>query len=68
MRLGDDRRASATNGHATRATARLHLVRGHLVNRNGHLFWRTAHMRGALTKRPVRSRTVMVSMASNARL
>lgn len=68
MRITDARAAPASNGHATRAAARLHLVRGHLVNRKGHLFWRSAHMRGTLAKRPIRSRTVTVSMGGHVRL
>lgn len=49
-----------------RAAARLHLVRGHLVNRKGALFWRSAHMRGEPTRLPIRSRTVVVSMGNTS--
>jgi hypothetical protein len=69
MRIGDQGHAAvASSGHGKRATARLHLVRGHLVNRRGSLFWRSAHMRGEPARLPIRSRTVMVSMGANAHL
>jgi len=62
MRIGGGAGGGEPSGQRTRAAARLHLVRGHLVHRNGALFWRSAHMRGALTRQPVRSRTVRVAM------
>ncbi|MDB5692947.1 MAG: hypothetical protein JWO81_2010 [Alphaproteobacteria bacterium] len=47
-------------GNGMRARARLHQVRGHLVQRAGRIFWRSAHMRGDATKIIAR-RTVSVT-------
>jgi hypothetical protein len=39
--------ACAASGHGgLRAPCRRHVVRGHLVNRHGTVFWRQAHLRG----------------------
>lgn len=46
-----------------RRDARLHLVRGHVVNRGGRLFWRSAHLRGRADLSPIRSRTATVSLS-----
>jgi hypothetical protein len=43
-----------------REAARLHHVRGHMVDRGGALFWRRSHLRGDAT-RLVSSRTVSVT-------
>ena len=45
-----------------RRDARLHLVRGHIVNRGGRLFWRSAHLRGRADLPLVRTRTATVSL------
>jgi hypothetical protein len=67
MKIAPEIRPGAgLSDRAGRAAARLHLVRGHLVNRKGALFWRSAHMRGEPTRLPIRSRTVMVSMGKAA--
>lgn len=47
-----------------RRDARLHLVRGHVVNRGGRLFWRSAHLRGRADLPMVRSRTATVSLGA----
>lgn len=49
---------SAVALHPSR-TARLHLVRGHMVQRQDRMFWRRSHLRGDMT-RPIASRTVHV--------
>jgi hypothetical protein len=46
----------------SRNTPRLHHVRGHLVRRADHVFWRSPHWRGALRLGQVRSRTVAVGL------
>lgn len=53
----------AASGHGAsgqRAIPRLHLVRGHMVQRGGKQFWRSSHMRGDLAKRAL-TRTVKVT-------
>jgi hypothetical protein len=52
----DDRRAEA---RATRASPRLHHVRGHLMRRGNELFWRVPHLRGSVRSGVVRTRTVV---------
>ena len=46
-----------------RQSPRLHHVRGHLVRRDNHVFWRTPHLRGSALRGMVRSRTVCLSFA-----
>lgn len=62
VRLDLAARARRVERHSigARETARLHHVRGHLVRRDGALFWRRSHLRGDATA-PVRSRTVAVT-------
>ena len=43
-----------------RHAARLHCVRGHMVHRAGHTFWRRSHLRGDPSQ-PVRPRNVSVT-------
>jgi hypothetical protein len=50
-------------GPITRRPPRLHHVRGHLVRRDNHLFWRTPHLRGSARQGIVRSRTVCLSFS-----
>ena len=38
--------ATGTGHDGVRAPSRQHLVRGHLVNRRGTIFWRSPHLRG----------------------
>jgi hypothetical protein len=52
--------ASRRSGGISRAPARFHLVRGHLVHRSGRVFWRKAHMRGDVT-RAIATRTVQMT-------
>ena len=47
-----------------RSSPRLHFVRGHLVRRGGGIHWRTAHLRGNATSRPILSRTVALTFAA----
>jgi hypothetical protein len=54
--------AGGARGQGLRMPARLHQVRGHLVRRGDRIFWRTAHMRGDIT-RIIASRTVAVTGA-----
>jgi hypothetical protein len=53
------RRAISASGPAgeTRGSARLHQVRGHMVRRNGRMFWRKPHLRGC-PGQPTPRRTV----------
>ena len=54
-----------------RAGPRLHQVRGHLVRRNGKIFWRSGHLRGDPFAAMAATRTILVGrrrMASAARL
>ncbi len=61
--LSGDARAGADAAYAgVRGAARLHHVRGHFVQRNGGLFWRRPHLRGAIGATPLR-RTVLVTHA-----
>ncbi len=46
-----------------RRSPRLHHVRGHLVRRDSHVFWRLPHLRGNASRGLVRSRTVCLSFA-----
>jgi hypothetical protein len=48
-------------GSISRRPPRLHQVRGHLVRRDNHVFWRTPHLRGSARQGIVRSRTVCLS-------
>jgi hypothetical protein len=68
MKLGNDRpRPVRGIGQSLREAPRLHLVRGHLVNRNGSLYWRSPHLRGQHSEAPpVMSRTVRVSSAQGS--
>lgn len=50
-------------GSAIRRPPRLHHVRGHLVRRDNHVFWRTPHLRGSARQGIVRSRTVCLSFS-----
>lgn len=50
-------------GSMTRRPPRLHHVRGHLVRRDDHVFWRTPHLRGSARQGVVRSRTVCLSFS-----
>ncbi len=49
-----------------RPAPRLHRVRGHLVQRGGTLFWRQAHLRGRCDTRPIKSRTISVSLSNES--
>lgn len=63
-RSGDNDQAF---GHAhLRSSPRLHHVRGHFVHRAGKTFWRASHLRGD-AERPIRTKTVMVSVGRPAR-
>ncbi len=46
-----------------RQSPRLHHVRGHLVRRDNHIFWRVPHLRGSAARGMVRSRTIHLSFA-----
>lgn len=63
LNVGDEL-AVGRAGTATvrRAAARMHLVRGHMVNRHGQLFWRSSHLRGRPEKLPIQSKTFTVSL------
>jgi hypothetical protein len=62
LRLGADPTIGpAGAAPATRSAPRLHLVRGHMVNRNGRLFWRSSHFRGHANLPALRSRTYRVT-------
>ena len=50
-------------GSTSRRPPRLHHVRGHLVRRDNHVFWRTPHLRGSARQGIVRSRTVCLSFS-----
>jgi hypothetical protein len=45
-----------------RLAPRLHHVRGHLVRRDHHVFWRVPHLRGSASRGIVHSRTVCLSL------
>ncbi len=62
LALGAAPNGRGKGAHA-RARSRQHMVRGHLVNRGGAIFWRTAHLRGLGTSEAIARRTVSVSMA-----
>lgn len=51
----------------SRAEARLHRVRGHMVKRGQALFWRSSHLRGRADLPPLRSRTIDVSLDASLR-
>lgn len=61
----EDQPARAMDGE--RRPPRLHHVRGHLVRRGLHVYWRTSHLRGRSTYGVVRSRTVCLSFEKAAR-
>ena len=46
MQLGYNYEHYGSGGHGSRATPRLHYVRGHIVRRAGQTFWRSSHLRG----------------------
>jgi hypothetical protein len=48
LAIGAGRSAQARHA-GSRTPSRQHLVRGHLVNRRGTIFWRSTHLRGCLT-------------------
>ena len=50
----------------TRASPRLHHVRGHIVRRGPTVFWRSPHLRGSTRRGQIRSRTVLMSFAEGA--
>lgn len=63
MNLGEaDRDRHNTDTH--RFAPRLHFVRGHLVHRQGTIFWRTSHMRGKPEIGSIHTRTVSLRMAA----
>jgi hypothetical protein len=65
--LATQRPAVATDGlTATRAGARLHHVRGHIVRRADAVFWRRSHWRGHLRLGSVQSRTVTLRLTGAA--
>jgi hypothetical protein len=67
--LAIGRGGSAASSHGgSRAPSRQHLVRGHLVNRRGTIFWRSPHLRGCVTATglPVK-RNVNLSVAPGFR-
>lgn len=51
---------AVSGGPDGRAPSRRHLVRGHLVSRQGKIFWRCTHLRGSLAA-AILKRTVYVS-------
>lgn len=57
--------APSQRGLRGRQAPRLHLVRGHLVQRGGTLFWRQAHLRGRHDLPPITSKTVTVTISDN---
>lgn len=60
LNLGCGRGGQPSAGHAiSRLPSRRHLVRGHLVNRDGKIFWRCTHLRGREGS-SLRRRTVYV--------
>lgn len=61
--LGAAAKAAGARSGATRNQSRLHLVKGHLVQRRGTLFWRKAHLRGQRDMPPIVSRTFHASLA-----
>lgn len=48
----------AAEPHASRASPRLHHVRGHLVRRGSQIHWRVPHLRGCARRGVVAARTV----------
>lgn len=62
LRIGRVDGITATGRSQSRNDARLHLVRGHIVNRRGRLFWRSSHLRGRPDLAPVVTRTSRVSL------
>jgi hypothetical protein len=61
MTLGNSpRQGNNYAGAGSRSHPRLHPVRGHLVHRAGKIFWRSAHVRGDMS-RPILSRTARVT-------
>jgi hypothetical protein len=66
--LAIGRSGSVGSGHpASRAPSRQHLVRGHLVNRRGTIFWRSPHLRGCITATGPVKRNVRVAVAPGFR-
>lgn len=55
--LGYSRFSEGSGTLDARQAPRLHFVRGHIVRRGAHTFWRASHLRGDVTK-PVRPRTI----------
>lgn len=63
LKLGEGLAAGSIGaGAGRRADPRLHLVRGHMVNRRGQLFWRSTHMRGRPDRPGAQSKTFTVSL------
>lgn len=56
--LPEYRDGSRGEPQTTRASPRLHHVRGHLVRRGSQIFWRVPHLRGSARSGVVRTRTV----------
>jgi hypothetical protein len=54
-------RGWAQPGESSRASPRLHHVRGHIVRRGSAVFWRSPHLRGNGRLGQVRSRTVVLT-------
>lgn len=65
--LDEKSTAAALAGHresGTREAARLHHVRGHMVERHGKRFWRRSHLRGDASKAPA-TKTFRVTSSAN---
>lgn len=63
LTIGNSGASAGAGGAATRSSARLHLVRGHLVRRRQSVFWRSAHLRGRHSDQGVAPKTVSVKVA-----
>ena len=57
---------AAQDSHALKTGPRMHHVRGHIVRRQGVVFWRRSHWRGHLRLGSVRSRTVTLRLPTTA--
>lgn len=66
MALGETSGGSGSGGNSLRSPPRLHVVRGHLVHRDGKTFWRQAHLRGDSHKAIV-AKTVRVTAGRSVR-
>jgi hypothetical protein len=60
MRLGEAAPAGAPGHGGSRSGPRFHWVRGHLVRRDGGVFWRRSHVRGDARRGVLASKTLHV--------